>query len=683
MTQKVLITSALMYANGALHFGHIAGCFLPADCYARYRRLKGDQVLYVGGSDEYGVAITFSAEKANRSPKEHIDIFHEVNQGLLKKLNISFDHFSRTSIPDHVKPTQDFFRDLVKNGFVEKQKSEQLYSEKDERFLADRYVEGECPKCHYTQARGDECPSCGGSYEATDLLNPISKVTRAPLIRKLSEHWFLRLDKFSEPLKEWLQSKDWKANVKNFVGAYIDKLKPRAITRDGTWGIPLPDEFHEEGKVFYVWFDAPIGYISASIEWAKKNDQENAWKDFWLDSDTEYAQFMGKDNIFFHALWFPAMIMGQNMPYKQVDKLFANEFYKLEGKQFSKSDGWFIDLESFFLKYTADQIRYAIASNAPESSDSEFTWKDFQSKCNSDLLGKWGNLVNRVFVFATRSCNSAVPHVQDLSDVDTQFMSDLKDLSSGVQEAFEKSQLRLASKLIIEVAQLGNVYFNAKEPWKAAKDPSKKQGMMNTIALCLEGLKKLALLSYPIIPDTSTKVWSMLGFTQAISEKPLNENLSTQIPEGQKINRSEVLFKKMEDSDVQLEIDHLNKMSKKTLQDKSSSNIEALKDMISFDEFQKLDLRVGKVVQAEKVPKSKKLLHLHVDIGLEIRSIVSGIFPSYKPEEILGKKVIVVANLKSAKLMGIESQGMVLAADLDDGLEVIALENANPGQKVS
>src|SRR5579862_125579 len=398
-TEKILITSALPYANGPLHFGHIAGAYLPGDCYARFERLKGNDVLYVCGSDEYGVAITLNAELAGRTPKQHVDIFHEIIKNYFTKLNFSFDHYSRTTWPGHVKTTQEFFRDLLENGYIEEKVTDQLFSEADNRFLADRYVVGTCPKCAFPEARGDECQRCGASYEATDLIQPRSKLTGASLIRKSTKHWFLRFDLFKEKLAQWIAEKEWKPNVINFAKGYIDDLKPRAITRDSDWGIPIPLP-HTEGKVFYVWFDAPIGYISAVREWAELKGTPDAWKNYWLDPKTKLVQFIGKDNIPFHAVFFPAMLMGQNQPYKLVDELPANEFYNLEGRQFSKSDGWYIDLDAFFKQFTTDQIRYAIASNAPETSDSEFSWKDFQMRCNSELLGKYGNLVNRTLVFA-------------------------------------------------------------------------------------------------------------------------------------------------------------------------------------------------------------------------------------------------------------------------------------------
>lgn len=380
---KVLITAALPYANGPLHFGHIAGCYLPADCYARFLRLKGEEVLYICGSDEYGVAITLSAELAGRTPKEHVDFFHRLNERIFEQLNVSFDHYSRTTWEGHVETVQQYFLDLLKNGHIEERETEQLYSEAEGRFLADRYVTGSCPKCGFKEARGDECPSCGGSFEATDLKEPRSKLTGSALTLRRTKHWFVRFDHFKENLRHFLAQKNWKSNVSHFAAHYIDELHPRAITRDSTWGVPIPLE-GTEGKVFYVWFDAPIGYISATREWAITQGQSDKWKEYWCNPDCRLVHFIGKDNIPFHAVFFPAMTMGQDQPYKLVDDLPANEFYTLEGRQFSKSSGWFIDVEEFFKEFSADQIRYVIAANAPETQDSEFTWLDFQARCNSE-----------------------------------------------------------------------------------------------------------------------------------------------------------------------------------------------------------------------------------------------------------------------------------------------------------
>lgn len=686
MRQKILITSALPYANGPLHFGHIAGAYLPGDCYARFERLQKNDVFYVCGSDEYGIAITLSAEMAGRTPQEHVDLFHAINKGLFDKLNFSFDHFSRTTWSGHVKPTQQYFTDLIENGYIEARETDQLYSAGENKFLADRYVVGTCPRCGFDGARGDECQKCGASYEATDLKDPRSKVSGAPLTLKRTTHWFILLDKFKDRLKEWLETKDWKPNVVNFVKGYIDELRPRAITRDMTWGVPIPLP-NTEGKVLYVWFDAPIGYISASMEWAQNIDSPERWKDYWCDPSTKLVHFIGKDNIPFHAVIFPAMTMGQNQPFKLVDELPANEFYNLEGRQFSKSDGWYIDLDSFFKSYSTDQIRYTIAANAPETSDSEFTWRDFQLRCNTELLGKYGNLVNRVLVFAKNNCKGQAPQKHTLKDVDKQFLGDIQRIAEQAKGAYATFKMRRASQLVMEIAQLGNVYFDAKRPWQDAKSPDTKEAMETTIACCLECLKVLAVISYPIIPSTAQQVWAMLGFKKSMETLGWHHIVEMNFPDHQQLGEPKILFARIEDAQIEQEIAKLRGMVSSQRKDgevKAEGVVFApLKDTIGIDDVSKLDLRVGTVLSAVPVPKSKKLLHLQVDLGFETRSIVAGIGQSYAPEQIIGKKVVVVANLKEAVLMGVQSQGMVLAGSQGKILETVGIQNLPNGSVVS
>lgn len=683
MKQKVLITSALPYANGPLHFGHIAGAYLPADCYARFERMREKDVLFISGSDEYGVSITLSAELAKRSPKEHVDHYHELIKQLFKKLNISFDHYSRTTNKYHEKVVQEFFLDLVKNGFIEKRETEELYSEKENKFLADRYVVGTCPRCEFEGARGDECIKCGASYEATDLKNPRSKLSGAPLTRKKTSHYFLLFDKFKDKLTSFLEARPWKPNVTHFAKPYIDEIKPRAISRDLNWGVPIPLP-EADGKVFYVWFDAPIGYITATIDWAHTISESERWKDYWLDPKTKYVQFIGKDNIPFHALFFPAMVMGQNHPYKQVDELVANEFYNLEGKQFSKSEGWTIDFEDFFKKFEVDQIRYMLAASAPETADSEFTWKEFQIRCNGDLLGKYGNLVNRVLVFLQNNCEGKVPASHDLEEVDLRLQNDIERLTKDIEEQYANFRLRKASQLIMELAHKINAYFDVKAPWKEAKDPKRRASMETTLALCLDGIKTMALLSYPIIPETAEKVWAMIGLTPKLEKTGWEEGLrglDKKLESGKELPKPTILFAKVEDEVIAMETANLNKLHEKATEKVETAS--PFKPEVSIDDVHKLDLRVGIILHAEKVPKSKKLLKLEVDIGTEKRSLLSGISEHYTPEQLVGKKVVVVTNLQPAKIMGIESQGMILAASLGATLELLTLADIPVGAKVS
>jgi methionyl-tRNA synthetase len=547
--KKILITAALPYANGPLHFGHIAGAYLPADCYARFQRLQKNNVLYICGSDEYGIAITLSAELAKRTPQEHVDHFHAVNRDFFKQLNISFDHYSRTTWEGHKEPVQNYFRDLLANGFIEERMTEQLFSVEEGRFLADRYVVGTCPGCGYENARGDECTRCGASFEATELKNPRSKLSGTPLILKTTKHWFLLLDKFKERLEKWLSEKNWKSNVALFAKHYIENLRPRAITRDSTWGVPLPLP-DTANKVFYVWFDAPIGYISATKEWAQKRGEPELWKEFWFDEKTTLVQFVGKDNIPFHAVIFPAMTMGQNQPYKLVDELPANEFYFLEGRQFSKSDGWYIDLATFFTRYTADQIRYAIAANAPETSDSEFTWDDFQQRCNGELLAKFGNLANRTLIFAHKQCQGFAPPSHEQDELDRRFLQRQEELVEEARSCYETFKLRRACQVIMELASEGNVYFDAKKPWVAAKTAESRPLMETCIANCLLCLQRLALISFPVIPDTAQKLWNLLGFTSSLEEKGWEEIQKEPLQAGQKLQEPKLLFRKIEDDEI-------------------------------------------------------------------------------------------------------------------------------------
>jgi methionyl-tRNA synthetase len=558
MPQKILVTSALPYANGSLHFGHIAGAYLPADCFARFQRLKKNDVLYICGSDEYGIAITLSAEMAHRMPKEHVDIYHEINKKLFEKLYFSFDNYSRTTTSIHAKIVQEFFLELYNNGYIEEKTQEHLFCEEENRFLADRYVIGICPRCGYDQARGDECQKCSASYEAKDLINPRSKLSDAPLILKPSKHWYLRFDKFKKRLEDWIKEKDWKPNVINFAKEYIKDLKPRAITRDSTWGVPIPLK-EAKNKVFYVWFDAPIGYISATIEWAQKIKKPDKWKEYWFDEKTKLVNFIGKDNIPFHAVFFPAMIMGQNQPYKLVDELPANEFLMLEKRQFSKSDNWYIDLDGFFKDFTADQIRFYLAFIAPENHDSDFMWKDFQSCCNSELVGKFGNFIHRTLSFVNRFSNGKIPKCERLDMTDEKFSSDILSIIDQIYESYLEFKLRKTSRLIMELASIANIYFDHKKPWVLAREETKVKELSTTLFLCLKCIKALALVSSPIIPNAAQKIWEMLGFQDDLSKQDWKEVAYLRLDEGKSLAKPRIIFNKVEDEVIDRKIEELKK----------------------------------------------------------------------------------------------------------------------------
>lgn len=664
--EKILITAALPYANGSIHFGHLAGSFLPADVYARYKRLKGCDVAFISGSDEYGIAILLSAELAGRTPKQQVDYFHAINKSLLQKMQISFDHFSRTTSKEHAPLVQAFFLDLLHNGYIEEKVTEQLYSDQEGRFLADRYVVGTCPKCGFVEARGDECPKCGGNYEATDLKMPRSKLTGAPLKLKETKHWFLRCDLFKERLKDWIETREFKSNVANFIKPYIEELKPRAITRDTDWGVPIPLE-GTEGKVLYVWFDAPIGYISATKEWSEKR-----WKEFWLDPATKYVQFLGKDNIPFHAMIFPAMQMGQNIPYKMVDEMPANEFLNLEGKKFSKSSGWYIDLAEFLEKFPVDTLRYTLAANAPETQDSEFTFADFQMRVNTELVGKLGNFVHRTLTFLHDRMGQKIPESPLYDEIDNAFYEKMHDLMVEIGEHYETFGLRKATQTIMELASLANSYFDQKKPWVLLRDKEKQEELATTIYLCLMAIKSLAVAIYPIMPETSEKMGQLIGFKHPIGRQNWDEMVDEELTPGAPLKAPVVLFQKIEDEVIAMESEKFKNIAESNLM-----------ESIDFETFTKVDLRVAKVLHVEKVAKSNKLLKFTVDLGFEQRTIVSGIAKYVEnPEVLIGKKILIVANLKPVKLMGIESQGMILSAVEGDHFELPHFETIPMGTSV-
>lgn len=504
---RVLITSALPYANGPLHFGHITGAYLPADAYARFCRLLGDEVLYLCGSDEYGIAITLNAERAGMGYQEYIDVYHKLHKDTFEKLNISLDFFSRTTNTFHEGVVQSFYQCLQKHGLIENCFSQQLYSEEESRFLADRYVEGECPKCGFDRARGDECQKCGADYEAIDLLYPKSKLSGAALVLKETEHAYFHLEKMKEPLLSFIQGCNLREHVRKFVVDYIKNLRPRAITRDLSWGVSVQDF---PNKVFYVWFDAPIGYISGSMDWAASQGDPEAWKRFWLEEDVKYVQFIGKDNLPFHAVIFPAMEMGQDLPYKKADAIVSSEFYLLQGEQFSKSEGNYVDIDAFLDSYSVDQLRYVLAATAPESADSEFTFLDFKTRCNSELVGKFGNFINRVLAFAEKNQFVELRCPSDLMEGDKQFLKEAQDLVDKAKSCYERYSLRSACSAIMELAALGNVYFNNQAPWKLLKEGSRSR--VETILFCSCFCQKLlALIAYPILPKSATEIWEMLS----------------------------------------------------------------------------------------------------------------------------------------------------------------------------
>lgn len=566
---KKLITCALPYANGVAHLGHLAGTCLPSDVYARFCRLQGEDVHFVSGSDEYGMAITLSAQLEGRSPQEHVDLYHHENVEIFKKFGLSFDHYVRTTWPGHVAPVQRFFTDLLEAGYIEARRARHLYSAQDAQFLADRYVEGECPKCHYSAARGDECPRCGASYEASELLSPRSKITGKPLELKETEHWYLRLDLFKEQLKNWLETKKWKSNVVNFIKPYIEDLRPRAITRDSSWGVPVPLPQAKENKVLYVWFDAPIAYISASMQWGELQGKSEAYRDYWCDPQTQLVQFLGKDNIPFHAIIFPAMIMGQKEPYKLVDALPANEFYHLEGRKFSKSQGWTLDVKELLDTFDPEILRYVIAASAPEQSDAEFTWSDFQMRLNGELVGKWGNFIYRTLSFVQRFLEGRRPVMREekLTKSQRTFLELLREQVDLAEKAYAGYSLRGAVRAIMAFAQESNSFFDASKPWAVAKMSGQEEALEQILALCLRAIELLALISAPIMPQTCQRVWQQLGYGEPLTSHQWSDLVASTSLEMKKatkvLPKPSLLFAKVEEAEIKRRREVLHERARK------------------------------------------------------------------------------------------------------------------------
>lgn len=664
---RYTITAALPYTNGPIHIGHLAGVYVPADIYSRYLRLKGEDVAFICGSDEHGVAIPMKAKKEGVSPKEIIDKYHGIIKKSFAEFGISFDNYSRTSAEVHHKTASDFFKKLYdQDDFIEEE-TEQLYDEEAQQFLADRFVIGTCPKCGHEEAYGDQCENCGSSLNATDLINPKSTITGGVPVLKTTKHWFLPLDRYEDFLKDWIlegHKSDWKPNVYGQCKSWIDDgLKPRAVTRDLDWGIPVPVE-GGEGKVLYVWFDAPIGYISSTKEWAEREGKD--WKPYWTDKDTKLVHFIGKDNIVFHCIIFPSMlkahgdfILPENVP--------ANEFLNLEGNKLSTSKNWAVWLHEYLEEFPGmqDVLRYALTANAPETKDNDFTWKDFQARNNNELVAIFGNFVNRVAVLSHKYYNGVAPTPNTFTDLDKQTLQALKGFPEILSNSLERYRFREGSQELMNLARLGNKYLADEEPWKLIK--SDEERVQTIMYVALQIATGLAVLSEPFLPFTSEKLKSILNIGSSAVEINWDSVSSSEtlLPVGHQINPSELLFRKIEDVEIQQQLDKLEATKKVNAQMDKAVTPE--KDTITFDDFTKLDMRVGTIVEAEKMPKANKLLVLKVDTGLDTRTIVSGIAESFKPEDIVGKKVTVLVNLAPRKLRGVESQGMILMTESQEG----------------
>lgn len=666
---RYTITAALPYTNGPIHIGHLAGVYVPADIYARYLRSIGKDVAFVCGSDEHGVAISMKAKKEGVTPKDIIDKYHAIIKQSFMDFGITFDNYSRTSAPVHHKTASEFFINLYEKGDFIEETTAQLYDEEAQQFLADRFVIGTCPKCGNEEAYGDQCENCGSSLNATDLINPKSTITGTIPTTKETKHWFLPLDRYEEFLRDWIlkgHKHDWKPNVYGQCKSWIDGgLEPRAVTRDLDWGIPVPVE-GGEGKVLYVWFDAPIGYISSTKEWAAREGID--WEPYWKDENTKLVHFIGKDNIVFHCIIFPSMLKAEGS-YILPENVPANEFLNLEGNKLSTSKNWAVWLHEYLVDFPEmqDSLRYTLTANAPETKDNDFTWKDFQARNNNELVAIFGNFINRVVVLTNKYYDGKVPAAGSLTDVDTETLEQLRKYPELISSSIERYRFREAGQELMNLARLGNKYLADAEPWKVIKvDEERVKTIMNVALQIAAGL---AVLSEPFLPFTSSKLKNILNLTstegspgESWNDVSLKEELLN--PDHQ-INKAELLFRKIEDSEIQAQLDKLEATKKAN----ENENKKAMpqKDTITFDDFSKLDMRVGTIIEAEKMAKAKKLLVLKVDTGLDVRTIVSGIAESFKPEDIVGKKVTVLVNLAPRALRGVDSEGMILMTENADG----------------
>lgn len=666
--KRTLITSALPYANGPVHIGHLAGVYVPADIYARYLRLKKQDVLFIGGSDEHGVPITLKAKNEGVTPQDIVDKYHGMIKDSFGRFGISFDVYSRTSAPIHHETASEFFKKLYDDGKFVEQTSEQYYDEENKQFLADRYIVGTCPKCSFEKAYGDQCESCGTSLSPTELINPKSMISGNTPVLKETKHWYLPLDQYEPWLKEWILEghKEWKSNVYGQCKSWIDSgLNPRAVTRDLNWGVPVPVE-GAEGKVLYVWFDAPIGYISATKELTPD------WEKYWKDPESKMVHFIGKDNIVFHCIIFPSMLKAEGS-YVLPDNVPANEFLNLEGDKISTSRNWAVWLHEYLDEFPGkeDVLKYVLTANAPETKDNDFTWKDYQARNNNELVAVLGNFVNRALVLTQKYYQGEVPALGELNEVDQATLAEIADLKGEVEKSLDNYRFREALKLAMDLARLGNKYLADEEPWKVVKtDPERVKTVMN---ICLQITANLTIMLEPFLPMSMNKLrgfldmekleWSELGRTDLLAA-------------GHLTNKPELLFEKIEDAVIEAQVQKL--LDTKKANEAAEAVAKPAKENCTFDDFMKMDIRTGTILEAELVPKTKKLLQLKVDTGIDKRTVVSGIAEYYKPEDIVGKQVSILVNLEPRKIRGIESQGMILMAEDADG----TLRFVSPEEKV-
>ena len=654
--KRNLITTALPYANGPVHIGHLAGVYVPADIYVRYLRKKGEDVAFIGGSDEHGVPITIKAQKEGVTPQDIVDRYHKIIKDSFEELGISFDIYSRTSSKTHHELSSAFFKKLYDEGkFIEKT-SMQFYDEKAGQFLADRYIVGKCPHCGNERAYGDQCEACGPSLNATDLIDPVSAITGNKPELKETKHWYLPLDQYEGWLKEWIleEHKEWKPNVYGQCKSWLDNgLQPRAVTRDLDWGVPVPIE-GAEGKVLYVWFDAPIGYISAT------KDLTPEWEKYWKDPETRMIHFIGKDNIVFHCIIFPAMLKADGS-YILPDNVPANEFLNLEGDKISTSRNWAVWLHEYLVEFPGKQdvLRYVLTANAPETKDNDFTWKDFQTRNNSELVAIYGNFINRTLVLTQKYFANRVPERGELTDYDKEVLAEIPQIVERVEKSLETFHFRDALKEAMNLARLGNKYLADTEPWKVIKTD---EGRVKTILnICLQISANLSTLMEPFMPFSSRKLREFMNI-DVIDWGKMGDGV---IPAGHELGEAGLLFEKIEDATIQAQIDKL--LATKKANEMASVKAAPAKENIQYEDFMKMDIRVGTIIAAEKVAKTKKLMKLTVDTGIDERTIVSGIAEHYTPEEVIGRQVSVLVNLEPKPLKGIVSQGMILMAENADG----------------
>ena len=670
---RFTVTAALPYANGPVHIGHLAGVYVPADIFVRYLRSNKKDVLFVCGSDEHGVPITIRARKEGVTPQQIVDKYHGIIKKAFGDFGISFDIYSRTSSETHATTAADFFTKLYEQGEFVEQESEQYFDEKEQQFLADRYIVGTCPVCNNEGAYGDQCESCGSSLSPNELKNPKSALSGNEPILKNTKHWYLPLDKYEPWLKEWIvegHKEDWKTNVYGQCKSWLDQgLHPRAVTRDLDWGVPVPLP-GAEGKVLYVWFDAPIGYISATKEWAEDNGKD--WKPYWKAEDTELLHFIGKDNIVFHCIIFPSMLK-QHGDYILPENVPANEFLNLEGDKISTSKNWAVWLHEYLEEFPdkQDVLRYTLCANAPETKDNDFTWKDFQTRNNSELVAILGNFINRAVVLTHKYFDGKVPPRSALESIDEQLIEELAQAPKNIANSIEKYRFREALAKYIDLARSGNKYLADTEPWKLIKEDKERVGTILNLALQLAG--NLAILGEPFLPHTAVKLGNILNFPTMYWGDAGNDQI---LQTGLELNKPTLLFEKIEDKDIENQIEKLQ--NTKMTNEEEAAKVAPAKPEITYDDFAKLDIRIGTVLEAEKLPKSKKLLKLKIDTGVDQRTILSGISQHFEAEELIGKQVTVLINLAPRKMMGIDSEGMVLMAeDLNGDLKLIGPEGGS------